>query len=114
MSESKSGSVSPPSVSVFPRPHGALLRALIDRAQALPPIRMGVVHPCDRPSLEGALAARDAGLIVPTLIGPCKKMEAAARAAGVSLEDIDVVEAPHSHAAADQAVEMARRGKLHA
>ena len=41
-------------------------------------------------------------------------MEAAARAAGVSLDDIDVVEAPHSHAAADQAVEMVRRGKLHA
>ncbi|MGJ0506627.1 MAG: bifunctional enoyl-CoA hydratase/phosphate acetyltransferase [Methylocystis sp.] len=114
MSERKSGNVSSPSVSVFPRPHGALLAELIKRAQTLPPIRMGVVHPCDRPSLEGALAARDAGLVVPTLIGPCAKMEAAAREAGVSLEDVDVIEAPHSHAAADQAVEMVRRGKLHA
>jgi phosphate acetyltransferase len=108
---SESGKATAP---VFPRARGALLDALITRTQALPPIRMGVVHPCDRPSLEGALAARDKGLIVPTLIGPCKKMEAAARQIGVSLEDIDIVEAPHSHAAADQAVEMARRGKLHA
>jgi phosphate acetyltransferase/phosphate butyryltransferase len=115
MSESNSGKVSPPwTATAFPRPGGALLSALITRAQALPPIRMGVVHPCDRPSLEGALAARDRGLIAPTLVGPCKKIEAAAREAGVSLDDVDIVEAPHSHAAADQAVELVRRGKLHA
>ncbi len=114
MTQGMSHTSSPPWSGVFSRPRGSLLAALITRAQALPPIRMGVVHPCDLPSLEGALAARDKGLIVPTLIGPCKKMEAAAREAGVSLEDIDTVEAPHSHAAADQAVELVRRGKLHA
>ncbi|WP_442756362.1 bifunctional enoyl-CoA hydratase/phosphate acetyltransferase [Methylocystis sp. JAN1] len=114
MSEIKSDKAAPPWAAVFSRQRGALLAELISRAQALPPIRMGVVHPCDRPSLEGALAARDKGLIVPTLVGPCKKMEAAAREAGVSLDDIDIVEAPHSHAAADQAVELVRRGRLHA
>ncbi len=115
MNESNSGGASPPwSAAALSRPRGALLTDLITRAQALPPIRMGVVHPCDRPSLEGALTARDKGLMVPTLIGPCKKIEAAARQAGVSLEDVDIVEAPHSHAAADQAVELVRRGKLHA
>jgi phosphate acetyltransferase/phosphate butyryltransferase len=115
MTEHKSGAATPDwSPAAFSRPRGALLDALIARAQALPPIRMGVVHPCDRPSLEGALAARDKGLIVPTLVGPRNKIEAAARESGASLADVDIVEAPHSHAAADQAVELVRRGKLHA
>jgi phosphate acetyltransferase/phosphate butyryltransferase len=75
---------------------------------------MGVVHPCDRPSLEGALAARDKGLILPTLIGPRGKITAAAQEANLSLDDIDIVEAAHSHAAANQAAELARQGKIHA
>lgn len=114
MSESSSGKAAPPWSAVFSRPRGALLDDLVKRAQSLPPIRVGVVHPCDRPSLEGALSARDKGLIVPTLVGPPAKIEAAANQAGVSLEGVDVVEAPHSHAAAEQAVELARRGKIHA
>ena len=36
------------------------------------------------------------------------------RAPADAVTSLDVVEAPHSHAAADQAVEMVRRGKLHA
>lgn len=96
------------------RPPGAFLEALVSRAQALPPIRMGVIHPCDQRSLEGAIKARDRGLILPTLVGPRAKIEAAASASGVSLDGVEIVDAPHSHAAADQAVELARRGKLHA
>lgn len=88
--------------------------ALIAKARASPPICVGVVHPCDAPSLQGALAARDQGLIVPVLIGPRRKIEAAAQAAGVSLEGVEIVETPHSHAAAEEAVTLTRHGKLHA
>ncbi len=70
------------------------------------------MHPCDALSLEGALAARDRGLLVPVLIGPRTKIEAAARASNLSIEGVQVVEAPHSHAAADQAVALARHLKL--
>jgi len=96
------------------RARGALLDALVQRAQALPPIRMGVIHPCDARSIEGAMTARDRGLIVPTLIGPRAKIEAAARETGAVLDGVEIVDAPHSHAAADQAVELVRRGRLHA
>ncbi|MBM3562381.1 MAG: bifunctional enoyl-CoA hydratase/phosphate acetyltransferase [Alphaproteobacteria bacterium] len=96
------------------RARGALLDALVRRARALPPIRMGVIHPCDARSIEGAIAARDKGLIVPTFIGPRAKIEAAARTSGVSLDGIEIVDAPHSHAAVDEAVELVRRGRLHA
>ena len=61
------------------RKRGTLLDELVHHAQALPPVRTGVVHPCDASSLEGALAAAERKLIVPTLIGPRGKIEAVAR-----------------------------------
>jgi phosphate acetyltransferase/phosphate butyryltransferase len=93
---------------------GRYFEALITRAALMPPIKMGVVHPCDVPSLEGALVARDAGLIVPVLIGPRAKIEAVAMAAGISLAGVEIIDAPHSHAAAEAAVALARHCKLHA
>ena len=94
------------------RSAGLLLEQLIQKAEKLPPARTGIVHPCDRTSLTGALAARDRGLITPTLIGPRDKIFSAAQSADLSLSDIEVIDAPHSHAAAEEAVELVRKGKL--
>ena len=94
------------------RSAGLLLEQLIQKAEKLPPARTGIVHPCDRTSLTGALAARDRGLITPTLIGPRDKIVSAAQSADLSLSDIEVIDAPHSHAAAEEAVELVRKGKL--
>ncbi|KQQ13531.1 enoyl-CoA hydratase [Methylobacterium sp. Leaf123] len=91
---------------------GAHWRRLVEAAAGLTPIRTAVVHPRDALSLAGALAARRAGLIEPVLIGPPAKVEAAAIAAGETLDGIERVAAPHSHAAAEQAVALARAGKL--
>ena len=95
-------------------PCDKILESIVAQAKQLPPIRAGVVHPCDALSLEGALAARDQQLIVPVLIGPRAKIEAAARMIGASLSGVEIVDAPHSHAAAEQAVDLVRRGKLFA
>ena len=94
------------------RPAGMLLEQLIQQAEKLPPARAGIVHPCDLPSLSGALAARDRGLITPTLIGPRNKILSTAQSANLSLADIEIVDAPHSHAAADEAVARVRQGEL--
>ena len=91
---------------------GAQWRAVIAAAQAHPPIRTAVVHPCDAVSLAGALAARDAGLIEPVLVGPSAKVEAAATSAGLSLDGVTRLDAPHSHAAAELAVAEARAGRV--
>lgn len=90
------------------------LSALVERARQLPAIRAAVVHPCDRSSLAGALEARDLGMIEPILVGPRRKIEAAASAAGLSVEGLEVADAPHSHAAAALAVELVRAGRAHA
>ena len=85
---------------------------MIETARRFAPAPTAVVHPCDAASPEGAYAAREAGLIVPVLVGPRRKIEAAARAAGLALDGIAIVDAPHSHAAAERAVSLARAGQV--
>ncbi|MDP5327112.1 MAG: bifunctional enoyl-CoA hydratase/phosphate acetyltransferase [Paracoccaceae bacterium] len=91
---------------------GAHLHALIAQTEALPPLRTAVVHPCDGVSLTGALAARDAGLITPVLVGPRAKIMATATEAGQNLAGIEIHDAAHSHDAAQLAVALARHGQV--
>ncbi|WP_407943165.1 bifunctional enoyl-CoA hydratase/phosphate acetyltransferase [Methylobacterium oxalidis] len=91
---------------------GTTLARLLDAAHGLAPIRTAVVHPCDGVSVMGAVRARDAGLIEPVLVGPKAKVWAAAAETGVELDRIEVVDVPHSHAAAEKAVELARAGEV--
>jgi phosphate acetyltransferase len=107
-------SLMPLRVHAEPAANGRFFEALIERAALLPPVKMGIVHPCDGVAVEAALAARDRGLIIPILIGPRAKIEAAARDAGLSLAGVEIVDAPHSHAAAEKAVALARHCKLDA
>ena len=90
------------------------LLALVTRARSLPAVRAAVVHPCDEASLAGALEARDVGLIVPVLVGPRGKIAAAAARAGLSLDGLEIEDAPHSHAAAERAVDLVRAGRVDA
>jgi phosphotransacetylase len=93
---------------------GVRHRQLVAAAQKYPPIRTAVVHPCDDASLAGAFEARDERLIIPVLVGPVAKIHKAADAAHLSLDGVDIVDTPHSHAAADKAVAMARSGEVEA
>jgi phosphotransacetylase len=85
-----------------------LMTACADR----PAVPTAVAHPCDVPSLTAAIDAAQAGLIVPILIGPEAKIRAAAGAAGIDLAPFRVVDVPHSHAAAAEAVRLARAGEV--
>lgn len=93
---------------------GARYRQLIEAARRGPAIRTAVVHPCDEVSLAGALDAASDRLIVPILVGPQAKIRKAAENAGRSLQDIEIIDTPHSHAAAIRAVELAREGSVQA
>ncbi len=98
--------------SLRPPPSPTGLQGLLAQVRSLCRVRCAVVHPCDGPSLRGALQAASSGLIEPVLVGPRHKMQAAADAAGLSLQGLTVVDASHSHAAADLAAEMALRGEV--
>jgi phosphate acetyltransferase len=90
---------------------GIRFGALVEQARALEPLRTAIVHPCDNLSLGGAIAARDEGMIVPLLVGPRGKIEAAADQAGLDLRGLEIVDAPHSHAAAEMAVALVHEGR---
>ena len=87
---------------------------LMARCRGLAPLRTAVVHPCDASSLGAALQAAEAELIVPLLVGPEPKIRSVAQAAGLDIGAYRIVPAPHSHAAAAQAVALARAGEVEA
>ena len=91
--------------------HGGL-QALVAKAQSGTPPGMAVVYPVDALSLHAALAASEAGLVVPVLVGPALVIRAAASAAAIDLGTIRIVEAPDAAAAAALAVAMARDGTV--
>ncbi|MGF1527643.1 MAG: bifunctional enoyl-CoA hydratase/phosphate acetyltransferase [Candidatus Competibacterales bacterium] len=87
---------------------------LMARCRDLPPVATAVVHPCEQSALEGPLLAAKEGLITPILIGPMAKIRRVAEESGLDLADHQLIDAPHSHAAAAQAVEIAGRGEVQA
>jgi phosphate acetyltransferase len=87
---------------------------LIEAAKALSPITTAVAHPCDASSLAGAVDAAKLGLIRPILVGPRAKIEGAAAALGLDISSYELVEAPHSHAAAAEAVRLVAQGRAEA
>ncbi|SHE61146.1 Phosphotransacetylase [Modicisalibacter ilicicola DSM 19980] len=93
---------------------GARYRQLLEATRELEPISTAVVHPCDRLSLEGALEARQHGLITPLLVGPEARIRQTARDATLDITDLEIVDTPHSHAAAARAVAMVREGRASA
>ena len=89
-------------------------RALIARCRNLPPTRTAVVHPVDPLSIQGAVEAARIGLITPVLVGPEARIRAAAVEASADISQFALIAAPHSHAAAAEAVRLARNGKVEA
>jgi phosphate acetyltransferase len=84
---------------------------LIAKAKEVPPAVTIVVHPCDETSLRGVIEAADAGIIVPTLVGPATKIAAVAKQHNLDISRFEIVDAGHSEEAAAKAVEMIHAGK---
>jgi phosphate acetyltransferase len=84
---------------------------LIARCKALTPVPTAVAHPCDESSLKGAVEAAELGILQPILVGPRARIEAVAAQFQLDISHHEIVDAPHSHAAADEAVRLAREGK---
>ncbi|WP_349292677.1 phosphate acetyltransferase [Sediminicoccus sp. KRV36] len=87
---------------------------LIAACADLPPTSVAVAHPCDATSLESAMAAMQAGIITPILVGPRAKILAVAEAAGIALGAVEILDAPHSDASAEMAVALVREGRCDA
>jgi phosphate acetyltransferase len=77
-------------------------------------LKVAVVHPCDGTSLSATLDAASLGIIDPILVGPKKKIAAAATGLKVDLSGLRIIDAPHSHAAAEKAVALVKAGEAEA
>ncbi|WP_421738037.1 bifunctional enoyl-CoA hydratase/phosphate acetyltransferase [Caulobacter sp.] len=75
------------------------------------PVPTAIAHPCSAAAITAAVEAAEAGLIAPILVGPEAKIRSAAEAAGKDITAYRIVAAPHSHAAAAQAVALVRSGE---
>ena len=84
---------------------------LLARCEKLDPVPTAVAHPCDATALSGAVEAFQLGLIVPLLVGPVASIKKTAASAGIDLGELEIVDVPHSHAAADKAVALIREGR---
>ena len=91
-------------------PHAKYER-LIVAAKHVPSAVTVVVHPCDETSLSGVCQAAEIGIIKPILVGPANKIKATAARYNLNISNFDLVDAPHSDAAAARGVELVHEGK---
>jgi phosphate acetyltransferase len=84
---------------------------LIERCKSLQPTPTAVAHPCDQTSLEGAVEAGKMGLIAPILVGPAQRINKTAKSHNIDISGLPIVDAPHSEASAEKAVELVRLGQ---
>ena len=94
-----------------PGTHAPKYDRLIALAKQMPPVATIVVHPCDETSLRGAVEAAEAGIIIPILVGPVAKISAVAREHHLDISRFQIVDVPHSDAAAAKAVQMILESK---
>ncbi|MBL8246446.1 MAG: phosphate acetyltransferase [Rhodanobacteraceae bacterium] len=92
-------------------PRHSKFQRLIDYCADLPDEPCGIVHPCDVPSLSGAIRAAQMGLISPILIGPRARIEAAAEDAGLDIGPYELIDAAHSHESAELGTQLVAEGR---
>jgi len=95
-------------------PHPPKYDGLIARAKSVPSVSAIAVHPCDESSLRGVVDTAQAGIIEAILVGPATKIKETAAKHNLDISGFEIVDAPHSVAAAAKAVELihAARGEI--
>src|SRR3954464_6648674 len=108
-SDSEVGTVS--ASSAAEQPPRSKYDRLMAKAKQVPPATTVVAYPCDESSLRGAIEAAEAGIIVPILVGPAKKISAVAKEHGLKIDRFEIVDVIGEGAAAARAVELIRESK---
>lgn len=86
-------------------------RRLLDQVGTQGPIETAVAHPCSPDAIVAVADAAEGGMITPILVGPEARIRQSAQVAGRSIDAFRIVDAPHSHAAAAQAVALVSMGE---
>src|SRR6201981_578391 len=92
-------------------PPASKYERLIARAKQVPPATTVVVHPCEETALRGPIQAAEAGIIKPILVGPAAKISAVAREHRLDISRFELIDVPHSDAAAAKGGELIHQAK---
>lgn len=84
---------------------------LLKKCKHLAPVPTAVAHPCEATALAGAVEAAKQRLITPILVGPAAKIAETAKQSRIDLGNLEVIDTPHSDAAAAKAVALIREGR---
>lgn len=84
---------------------------LIDRAKKTKAAITVVAHPCSENALRGVVDAADAEIIAPVLVGPAAKINSVAQEHKLDIRRFQIIDVPHSDAAAEKSVELIREAK---
>ncbi|MCM3878670.1 MAG: bifunctional enoyl-CoA hydratase/phosphate acetyltransferase [Vicinamibacterales bacterium] len=84
---------------------------LLERCRGLAPIPTAVAYPCEETALAGAIDAGTQGLIVPILVGPAATIAEIAKAKGIDISGVEIIDVAGSQASAAKAVQLVREGK---
>ncbi|MDC7677504.1 bifunctional enoyl-CoA hydratase/phosphate acetyltransferase [Asticcacaulis machinosus] len=88
--------------------------AILEKCRNLAPVKTAIVHPVKSNVIEAAADAVKEGLIVPVLIGPRKRITAAAAEVGADISGWELIDVEHSHEAGGKAAGLAASGKVDA
>ncbi|GGI78021.1 bifunctional enoyl-CoA hydratase/phosphate acetyltransferase [Legionella impletisoli] len=89
-------------------------RLLEDSKGIVHSLKTAIVHPVEKNSIEGAIAAAKENLIEPVFVGPEDKILKAAEDASLDISNFELIATKHSHEAAETAVRMASKGEVDA
>jgi phosphate acetyltransferase len=89
-------------------------RAIMEACRDKKAVITAIVHPVQPESIEAAADAMQEKLIVPVLVGPRARIQAAADAAKIDISKWELIDTEHSHAAAAKGAELAATGKVDA
>lgn len=86
-----------------------LIKKALDLEQKL---KIGVIHPCSDYALLGAVSIQEKSLATPILIGPQEKITTIANKNNICIDNFEIIDVPHSHAAVDKAIELVKNNQL--
>lgn len=90
----------------------ARVQSFLDQVQVNPPVTAACVHPTSEAALIAAQQMLETGIIEPLLIAPRARLDILADSLDIDLSRFQILDAKHSHHAAELAVEMASSGAV--
>jgi len=84
---------------------------VLAKAGETAPIGACVAYPCENSVLQAVVEANRLHLLKPILVGPAARIKSLATEIGADPDELDIIEAPDSHTAAQRAVQAVRGGQ---